>query len=148
MLKNFTMIILFLVFFSGFPSSPLAKDGDKKNEVSKSTVASLLLGLNSDNIGLKCSSAYMLGELKVSSAVVPLMRVLHNDDNEKVRISAVLALYKIGTPMSVNAVKQAIKFDDSKRVSTLANKFYNDFLREEFSKTNEQTTEKLLAHTD
>ena len=50
--------------------------------------------------------------------------------------------------MSVNAVKQAIKFDDSKRVSTLANKFYNDFLREEFSKTNEQTTEKLLAHTD
>ena len=147
MLKNFTTIILILVFFSGIPSS-LAKDGDKKNEVSESTVASLLLGLNSDNIGLKCSSAYMLGELKVSSAVVPLMRVLHNDENEKVRISAMLALYKIGTPMSINAVKQAIKFDDSKRVSTLANKFYDDFLREELSKTNKQTTEKLFAHTD
>jgi len=148
MLKNFTTIILILVFFSGVPSSSLTKDGDKKNEVSESTVASLLLGLNSDNIGLKCSSAYMLGELKVSSAVVPLMRVLHNDENEKVRISAMLALYKIGTPMSINAVKQAIKFDDSKRVSTLANKFYDDFMREEFSKTNEQTTEKLFAHTD
>ena len=90
----------------------------------------------------------MLGELKISSAVVALMRVLHNDENEEVRISAALALYKIGTPMAIQAVKQAIKFDDSKRVSTLANKFYNDFLREEFSKTNEQTTEKLLAHTD
>ena len=90
----------------------------------------------------------MLGELKISSAVVALMRVLHNDENEEVRISAALALYKIGTPMAIQAVKQAIKFDDSKRVSKLASKFYNEFMREEFRKTNEQTIEKLFAHTD
>jgi len=147
-MKTFTTIILILVFFLGVPSSSLTKGGDHKNEVGESTVASLLMGLNSDNIGLKSSSAYMLGELKISSAVVTLMRVLHNDENEEVRISAALALYKIGTPMAIHAVKQAIKFDDSKRVSKLASKFYNEFMREEFRKTNEQTIEKLFAHTD
>ena len=56
------------------------------------------------------------------------MRILHNDANEKVRISAALALYMIGTPLSINAVKQAIRFDESKRVNKLAQYFYYDFL--------------------
>ena len=136
------------IFLFGVSLSSFAQAIDNKSEVSESTVASLLMGLNSDNIGLKSSSAYMLGELRVSSAVIPLMRVLHNDGNEVVRISAALALYKIGTPMSINAVKQAIRFDDSKRVSELANRFYSVYVREELKKNNEKATEKLIAQTD
>ena len=71
----------------------------------------------------------MLGELKVSDAVIPLRKILRDDENEQARISSALALYKIGTPLSINAVKQAIKFDESKRVSKLATNFYNDYLR-------------------
>ncbi len=41
----------------------------------------LLIGLESDNQGLKESSAYMLGELKSSKAVVPLMKMLRSDDH-------------------------------------------------------------------
>ena len=61
------------------------------------------------------------------------MRVLRNDKSEEVRISAALALYKIGTPMSINAVKQAIRFDESERVSKLASNFYSVYLRNKFS---------------
>ena len=147
-MKAFTTIFLILVFFLGIPSSSFTKDGDNKDPVSESTVSSLLMGLNSENNGLKSSSAYMLGELKVSSAVVSLMRLLHNDDSEEVRISAALALYKIGTPMSIHAVKQASKFDESKRVSKLAHSFYSEYVREEFRKSNEQPTEKLIAQTE
>ena len=147
-MKTFTTIFMVLVLFFGVPLSSVAKDGDNKNVVSESTASSLLMGLKSDNIGLKSSCAYMLGELKVSSAVIPLMRLLHNDENEEVRISAALALYKIGTPMSIQAVKQAIKFDDSERVSNLAHKFYSDYVRGEFKKNNKQKIEKSFAHTD
>ena len=146
-MKYLSTILLIVVFLIGVPLSAFAQNVDNKREISESTVASLLIGLNSHNIGLKSSSAYMLGELRVSSAVIPLMKVLHNDENEEVRISAALALYKIGTPISIHAVKQAIKFDESKRVAELANKFYSDFVREESRKNNEQT-EKLFAQTD
>jgi hypothetical protein len=147
-MKSFSTILLILVFLIGVPLSSIAQNNDNKSKVSESTVASLLMGLNSDNIGLKNSSAYMLGELRVSSAVVPLMRVLHNDENEEVRISAALALYKIGTPMSIHAVKQAIRFDNSNRVNQLAQKFYSDFVREESKKNNDQATEKIFAQTE
>jgi hypothetical protein len=147
-MKSFAKFFLIMVFFLGVPLSSIAQDGNNKTDVGESTVASLLAGLSSDNIGLKSSSAYMLGELRVSSAVVPLMRVLHNDENEEVRISAALALYKIGTPMSIHAVKQAIRFDNSKRVSDLAHKFYSDYEREESKKNNDQATEKLFAQTE
>jgi hypothetical protein len=147
-MKAFATIFLILVLLLGVSLSSIAQDDDSKSEVGESTVSSLLVGLSSDNIGLKSSSAYMLGKLRVSSAVIPLMSVLHNDENEEVRISAALALYKIGTPMSIHAVKQAFRFDESKRVSELAHKFYSDYVREESKKNNDQATEKLFAQTE
>ena len=147
-MKTLTKIFLISVFLLGASLSSIAQDGDSKKEVSEDIVESLLTGLNSDNIGLKGSSAYMLGDLRVTSAVIPLMRLLHNDENDKVRIAAALALYKIGTPMSIHAVKQASRFDDSERVSKLAHIFYSDYMREEFKKNNGQEQEKSFTYND
>ena len=57
------------------------------------------------------------------------MKILREDKNEEVRIAAALALYKIGSPIAINAVKQSIRFDDSERVSKLCASFYNEYLR-------------------
>jgi hypothetical protein len=125
---KFTFTILFLILFVTaiiFPSA-----GPKTNLIVKhNTVESLLIGLNSDNIGLKSSSAYMIGELKISRAVIPLMKMLHDSIDEELRIAAALALYKIGTPMAINAVKQAIRFDASERVNKHCARFYYDFFK-------------------
>jgi hypothetical protein len=125
-------LLIFTIFLSlQFPvlAGDLPKPDQKINE---NTILSLLEGLSSDNLGLKTSCAYMLGELKVTDAVIPLMRILREDENEKARISSALALYKIGTPLSIFAVKQAIKFDESQRLSNLATNFYNEYLRNKF----------------
>lgn len=102
-------------------------------EIRNNTIESLLIGLNSDNIGLQSSSAYMIGELQLSQGIIPLLRILHNEENEELRIAAALALYKIGSPIAINAVKQAIRFDESERVSKLCATFYNEYRRNKFS---------------
>lgn len=117
------LLLLFLTFETNFAHSR----PKTTTHIPQNTVESLLIGLNSDNIGLKSSSAYMIGELQISKAVIPLMKMLRESDNEDLRISAALALYKIGTPLAINAVKQAIKFDESERVSKHCASFYNDF---------------------
>ena len=132
----------FLIVLS---STTFAGDGKSEVCVKVNSIASLLEGLKSDNTGLKSSCAYMLGELKVTDAIIPLMRMLHNDINEELRISAALALYKIGTPLSINAVKKAAKFDDSVRVNKLAQNFYTEYLREKFNKTITAETDSLIA---
>jgi HEAT repeat protein len=129
-MKNFTAFVTVLILIIILSTTSFAGDNStKKYERTQNTVSSLIEGLNSDNIGLKTSCAYLLGELNVTEGIIPLMRLLRNDESEEVRICAALALYKIGTPISIFAVKQAIRFDESDRVSRLAAKFYYDFLR-------------------
>lgn len=107
----------------------------EKTEISHNTVESLLTGLQSENLGLKTGCAYMIGELKLTECIIPLMKILREDKNEEARIAAALALYKIGTPMSIYAVKQSIRFDENERVSRLCTNFYNEYLR---NKTDEK----------
>ena len=121
------LIAAFLIGTSNAASNPKAK-----TQINNNTVKTLIMGLSSDNIGLKSSSAYMIGELQLSEAVIPLLRVLHNEKNEEVRIAAALALYKIGTPLAIYAVKQTIRFDESKRVSKLCASFYSEYLKDNF----------------
>jgi HEAT repeat protein len=89
----------------------------------------LLVGLQSDNLGLITSSAYMLGEYGTSKSVNSLLRVLKSGNSEEERISAAVALIKINTELSVFSVKQRAKFDDSKRVRRLCTTFYHQSLQ-------------------
>lgn len=130
-MKTLTTLIilsLFLILASNALANPKTT-----TQIRDNTVESLIIGLNSDNIGLQSSSAYMIGELQLSQAVIPLLRILHNEKNEELRIAAALALYKIGSPIAINAVKQAVRFDDSERVSKLCANFYSEYLRIKFN---------------
>ncbi|MBT8378412.1 MAG: HEAT repeat domain-containing protein [Ignavibacteria bacterium] len=127
--RSFKYLLISAIFFSTqvlLSAADFDGDGEK---ITENTVLSLLEGLQSENMGLKTSSAYMLGELRIEEAIIPLMRMLKDSESEEERISAALALYKIETPLSINAVKRAGEFDDSQRVSKLATNFYNQYLR-------------------
>ena len=129
-MKNLTTTVTVLILIITLFTTAFAGDNStKKYEYTQNTISSLIEGLKSDNTGLKTSCAYLLGELNVTEGIIPLMRLLRNDGSDEVRICAALALYKIGTPISIFAVKQAIRFDESERVSKLAAKFYYDYLR-------------------
>jgi HEAT repeat protein len=125
--KNiFISLFLVVVLFSTL--SIKAEPTKIKKSISSNTVESLLLGLESDNFGLKTSSAFLLGELKVKSAVVPLMKMLRSDESDEAKIVAALALYKLGTPLSIHALFQAARFEDSNRVKKMCSGFYRDFI--------------------
>ena len=126
-MKIVTTIILLTLFL--IAASNALANPKTTAEIRDNTVESLIIGLSSDNIGLKSSSAYMIGELRLSQALIPLLRILHTEKNEGLRITAALALYKIGSPIAIYAVKQAIRFDDSERVSKLCASFYSEYQR-------------------
>ncbi len=104
----------------------LAGDKEKSSYDKNAAEKNLLVGLASDNLGLRESCAFMLGEIGSSKAVIPLMAMLH-DGNETSRVVAALALTRIGDARGVYAVKQAAKFDPSERVQKLAAWYYNEY---------------------
>jgi HEAT repeat protein len=95
--------------------------------LSQEAIDNYLVGMQSDNLGLRVSCAYFLGEYKASEAIIPLMKMLHSDKSDAARIVAALSLTKIGSDKSVFAVKQAARFDESERVRNLCAKFYNSY---------------------
>ena len=91
-------------------------------------VASLLAGIQSDNQGLRESAAFVLGEIKCTEAVVPLMRMLHEERSESARLAAALALTLIGDARGAYAVRRAVIFDESARVRLICAYFYNEYV--------------------
>ncbi len=130
-----SLVILFALSTIGFASSKFTSSPKKTHY--KDAIANLLVGLNSDNYGLRTSCAFMLGELKASNAVIPLMKMLHSEKSEDARIIAALSLYKIGNPVGIFAVKQAGRFDESERVRKMCSNFYVNFQQRESTSTSE-----------
>jgi len=132
-MKSFTSLLLLLCFV--FASFGIAAEPVKEKRTINNDLAiqNLLIGLDSDNAGLTTSSAYYLGELSSTEAVIPLMKMLRNSEQEELRISAALALLKIGDERGIYAIKRAIVFDESKRVSDMCEKFYKAHLYDKYS---------------
>jgi HEAT repeat protein len=105
--------------------------------VVKSTITSedieknLVAGVETDNLGLKVSSAYYLGERRSDRAIIPLMSILHTDKSEEARIIAALSLYKIGSERGIYAVKRAAEYDESESVRRLCKIFYDMHMKDQ-----------------
>jgi hypothetical protein len=121
-------ILLFVLNGKLFGYDPIQMDSAiMRGEVN------LLIALNSDNYGLKSSAAQILGDIKSEKAVLPLMKILKSSSDENLRIVAALSLYKIQNPRGMFAVRQAIRFDESKRVRMLCRNFYLDSEKQEIA---------------
>jgi hypothetical protein len=108
----------------------------------------LMMGLRSDNLGLQRSAALMLGKIRASSAVIPLMAVLHNSTDSGVRIAASYALCKIGDEIGTYAVKQAVKFDDCGKVKLASAWYYEQYVKRGTFAFKPAETELLAAMLD
>lgn len=118
MLKIKSLMILFFISLS---ISLFAQETTSSDDV---VIANLVNGVESENLGLKISSVYYLGEKKAEESVIPLMKILKNDENPQARIIAALSLLKIGNEKGMFAVKRAIKFDDDEQVQRMCNIFF------------------------
>ena len=102
---------------------------DKIQSQYKSIERNLLVGINSDNRGLKLSSAYFLGEIKSDKAIIPLLSILHNSDECCARQVAALSLFKINSDRGMFAIKQAIKFEDNEQTKKIYKILYVQHLK-------------------
>ena len=101
----------------------------KAGHLQELTEKTLLNGLDCENCGVRASAMYMLGDLKIEKAVIPLMALLKGAPQEQGRIIAALSLCKIGDARGVFAVKRAALFDSSERVRATCAWYYNEYVK-------------------
>lgn len=116
---------LLALFFTAFTTSLLAGSNSANRDAIENNY---IEGIKSDNQGLKVSAAYFLGEMKSSKAVIPLMRILREDNCDGARLAAALALVKIGDARGIYIVKKAVDFNDCKKVRKMAKHLYASYI--------------------
>ena len=123
-LNNFILVAVSLVLFCC--ASIYSQDSLKVlKKISDSSIDdNYLQGVKSDNMGLRVSASYYLGERESGKAVVPLMNVLHNDPTPEARITAALSLFKIGDARGIHAIEGAMKEDSNEWVRSMCKIFY------------------------
>ncbi len=118
------LTVLLVLFFSITSLASTTVTEEKYKQIEDN----LLVGINSDNLGLQVSCAYFLGEMQSDRAIIPLLHMLKSGDTEEQRIIAALSLAKIKSERGLFAIKQRIKFDDSERVQRICEIFYTNYL--------------------
>ena len=108
--------------------SPTAKGQDHQNPAICRGIPNLLVAIQSDNVGLRESAAFFLGEYKCRKAVIPLMAMLKSDPRASTRAIAALALCRIGDERGLFAVRRAVQFDDNVGVKGLCAWYYNEYV--------------------
>ena len=102
-MKHKLLVYLLLAFFT-FPLFAQETDLESKYETIENN---LIAGVKSDNLGLRVSAAYFLGEINSNRAVIPLMHMLKNSDIEEERLVA--ALSRESSLMTVKGCKECVR---------------------------------------
>jgi len=129
MKKTSGILALTMIFaMSVFATSPKSTRFSKVNwdTAEKNYIAALC----SENIGLRNSAASFIAEYRLTGAVQPLIERLREDKVEQVRMASALALVQLGDTDGIEAVKEAVLYDGSEKVSKFCEQLINSTTEE------------------
>ena len=111
------MIRLAIIVFLLFPAIIFSQS--PRNQLSEKDIDNLILCIESENDGIRSWGVFFAGKYQVQETVIPLLIVLHEDDNVAIRKLAVHSLFRIGDNRGIFAIKGSARFDESEAVRKL-----------------------------
>ncbi len=116
--------IMMLILVAGVIFNTNAMLSAEENDMER-----LIAALKAENIGWRVDAARLLGESGEMEAVTPLISVLKTDKKGSARITAAVALAKIGDAKALKALKYASRNDENLTVRTVSFGAYKELER-------------------
>ena len=128
--KSSWVISVVLIFTMLVSATSLNAQKTPINSVTsnKHALENLLVGIRSDNDGVKRSCIYFAGKYKIAEAEDALIKQLHNEKNSSTRILISLVLYEMGSVDGLLEVKKLAKEDIDPEVRRMSTCIYNEYL--------------------
>lgn len=129
----FTMLTLLFVLTNDVKAqdnNTSSKVVIEKYEISKNAVKSIIMGIKSENEGLRKSSIFYAGQYKLEGAVDCLIEEFQKEKDSSTKILIALSLYKIGNPIAIDYMKDMVNNEKNTKVKDLLTAIYNDFVVE------------------
>jgi len=131
-MKTLIIVLTALILVSFVSAQTEQFPQEKKSAI----VDNLNVGIRSTNYGLRTSSADILYDLideaylesdDASEVMIPLLIMLEKGQTDEERISAALALFKLGNNIGIYRLRGVAIFDDNERVSKICKNLYYSY---------------------
>lgn len=93
----------------------------------KNAIESLIMGIKSENAGVKRDGIYFAGKYGIVETVDILVEELKNEKNPKNRILIALSLYMIGKEKGIDAILKTASTDQDKKVRKMCTAIVNEY---------------------
>lgn len=128
----FTLLSTAFVFTNDINAKGLKSKKSKvvveKYELSENSVKSLIMGITSENQGLRKSAIFYAGQYKLEAAVDCLIEELQKEEDSSTKILIALSLYKIGNPIAIDYIKEVAAKDENENVKNMFSTIYSEFI--------------------
>lgn len=131
-MKTLIIFAMMLIQLSTAFSQDIQLSQEKKSAI----VDNLMVGIKSENTGLRTGSADVLSDLvrsaylekdDASKSMIPLLRMLEQGKTDEERIAAALALFDLGNPIGIYRLRGVAVFDDNERISKICKNLYYSY---------------------
>lgn len=128
-----TLISILLLSSVVFAPILVAGTGSTTESQKTAIADNLIRGVNSENEGLRISSAIVIKQVidnnivhpdDFSSSLIPLLKMLDNGTTAAERMTAALTLYSLDNGIGIYKLRGSARFDTSKKVRTVSKNLY------------------------
>jgi hypothetical protein len=127
LLNNGFVLLIILFVFTAISFSWTNQETLNPVDKNAKKEANYLSALNSSNENLRINSAYMLGEMRSKKAVIPLMDIFRQDEDEGAKLVAALSLLKIGDARGIFLVRRSIELNENEGITIILQHLFRDY---------------------
>ncbi|MBS4034522.1 MAG: hypothetical protein KGZ85_08665 [Ignavibacterium sp.] len=127
MKAHLTKTVLVLVVGLLLTNSIFAQSSLSEFTKNKYALDNLLMGIHSDNEGVRKSAIYFAGKYKVLESAEDLIAQLKKEENPGIKVLIALALFEMESKEGLDAVRKLSKNDENLRVRNMASFIYNEY---------------------
>lgn len=103
----------------------------------KNTYENLLMGISSENDGVRESSIYFAGKYRLIDTEDALINQLKVENNSDIKVLIGLALFRMGSEKGMSEIYNLANSDKDSKVRRMSYAIYNEFIVNNSSKTAE-----------
>ncbi len=129
----FFVIAVLLVIFAAdnFGQTQKVYDATKH----KYATQNLIAAIHSDNLGVRESAIYLVGEYRFADLEDELIKQLRLEKNSDVKILIGLALFRLDSEKGINELQRIMVKDKDQRVRRMSKAIYNEYYVSNSNKT-------------
>ncbi len=127
MKAQITKSVLVLILGMVLSSTLFAQNTLSEFTKNKYALDNLLMGIHSDNEGVRKSAIYFAGKNKVVESAEDLIEQLKKEENPGIKVLIALALFEMESKEGLDAVRKLSKNDKDLRVRNMASFIYNEY---------------------